>query len=162
VLTKQEQDKGDLSLDPPPPRALTGRYSPYRRSNPKSIGSRRRCRGRLRSKSLVSFRRPVLLELFIPHDKYGGTAGQFGRSRLASATGCQEAARLCELPRLPVNTPGRTSANIMQELEHLTGSYQQLKQAQAKFRSCVSDISELTPTSKGKRFTFVSWYYVWR
>ena len=37
-----------------------------------------------------------------------------------------------------------------QELEHLTGSYQQLKQAQAKFRSCVSDISELTPSSKGK------------
>lgn len=38
-------------------------------------------------------------------------------------------------------------------MEHLTGSYQQLKQAQAKFRSCVSDISELTPTSKGPSST---------
>ena len=44
-----------------------------------------------------------------------------------------------------------------QELEHLTGSYQQLKQAQAKFRSCVSDISELTPSSKGRFSGLASW-----
>lgn len=38
----------------------------------------------------------------------------------------------------------------MQELDHLTSSYQQLKQAQTKFKSCVSDISELKPSSKGQ------------
>ena len=37
-----------------------------------------------------------------------------------------------------------------QELEHLTTSYQQLKQAQAKFRSCANEINELTPASKGE------------
>ncbi|KAI9635986.1 Prefoldin subunit-domain-containing protein [Dioszegia hungarica] len=37
-----------------------------------------------------------------------------------------------------------------QELDHLTTSYQQLKQAQAKFRSCLSDLGELTPSAKGK------------
>lgn len=38
----------------------------------------------------------------------------------------------------------------MQELDHLTNSYQQLKSAQVKFRGCVSDIAELTPSSKGQ------------
>ncbi|EIW67812.1 hypothetical protein TREMEDRAFT_63703 [Tremella mesenterica DSM 1558] len=36
------------------------------------------------------------------------------------------------------------------ELDHLTNSYSQLKQAQAKFKACVNDIGELTPKSKGK------------
>ena len=35
------------------------------------------------------------------------------------------------------------------ELEHLTTSYQQLKQAQSKFKSCASEVNELTPASKG-------------
>ena len=38
---------------------------------------------------------------------------------------------------------------IFQELDHLTNSYQQLKQAQAKFKSCVNDVKELGPSSKG-------------
>ncbi|ORY25160.1 Prefoldin [Naematelia encephala] len=38
-----------------------------------------------------------------------------------------------------------------QELDHLTNSYQQLKQAQSKFRACANDINELTPSSKGKQ-----------
>ncbi|WVR03388.1 prefoldin, alpha subunit [Kwoniella sp. DSM 27419] len=37
-----------------------------------------------------------------------------------------------------------------QELEHLTSSYSQLKQAQAKFKSCVDNVSSLAPGSKGK------------
>ena len=36
------------------------------------------------------------------------------------------------------------------ELEHLTNSYGQLKQAQSKFKSCVNDINELTPSAKGE------------
>lgn len=32
-----------------------------------------------------------------------------------------------------------------QELDHLTNSFGQLKQAQGKFRSCVNDIDALTP-----------------
>ena len=39
-----------------------------------------------------------------------------------------------------------------QELDHLTTSYSQLKQAQAKFRSCMSDIGELTASAKGRSF----------
>lgn len=33
----------------------------------------------------------------------------------------------------------------VQELDHLTNSFGQLKQAQGKFRSCVNDIDALTP-----------------
>ena len=38
-----------------------------------------------------------------------------------------------------------------QELDHLTTSYQQLKQAQSKFKSCVTDVNQLGPESKGTR-----------
>ncbi|RXK37647.1 prefoldin, alpha subunit [Tremella mesenterica] len=38
------------------------------------------------------------------------------------------------------------------ELDHLTNSYSQLKQAQAKFKACVNDIGELTPKSKVPKF----------
>ncbi|KAK1926268.1 Prefoldin [Papiliotrema laurentii] len=38
-----------------------------------------------------------------------------------------------------------------QELDHLTTSYQQLKQAQSKFKSCVTDVNQLGPESKGKQ-----------
>ncbi|KGB77206.1 prefoldin alpha subunit [Cryptococcus deuterogattii R265] len=37
-----------------------------------------------------------------------------------------------------------------QELDHLTTSYSQLKQAQTKFKSCIANVDELSPTSKGK------------
>ncbi|WRT63588.1 prefoldin, alpha subunit [Kwoniella shivajii] len=37
-----------------------------------------------------------------------------------------------------------------QELDHLTNSYSQLKQAHTKFKSCVENVSSLTPKSKGK------------
>ncbi|WWD22330.1 prefoldin, alpha subunit [Kwoniella shandongensis] len=49
-----------------------------------------------------------------------------------------------------------------QELEHLTNSYSQLKQAQTKFRSCVENVSSLSPASKGKEvlIPFTSSLYV--
>jgi prefoldin alpha subunit len=50
-----------------------------------------------------------------------------------------------------------TELNCFQELDHLTTSYSQLKQAQNKFRSCVSDISEFTPASKGSLSPPFSW-----
>lgn len=34
---------------------------------------------------------------------------------------------------------------LAQELEHLTNSFGQLKQAQAKFLGCMNDIGEMTP-----------------
>lgn len=37
-----------------------------------------------------------------------------------------------------------------QEVEHLTTSFGQLKQAQAKYRSCVNDIEEVKPTTAGE------------
>lgn len=43
-----------------------------------------------------------------------------------------------------------------QELDHLTSSYAQLKQAQAKFRSCISDIDELTPVTQSMSTTILS------
>ncbi|KAJ9096612.1 hypothetical protein QFC20_006374 [Naganishia adeliensis] len=36
-----------------------------------------------------------------------------------------------------------------EEVEHLTTSFGQLKQAQAKYRSCVNDIEEIKPTTAG-------------
>ncbi|KAI5450857.1 subunit of tubulin prefoldin [Naganishia albida] len=36
-----------------------------------------------------------------------------------------------------------------EEVEHLTTSFGQLKQAQAKYRSCVNDIEEVKPTTAG-------------
>ncbi|WWC85545.1 prefoldin, alpha subunit [Kwoniella dendrophila CBS 6074] len=37
-----------------------------------------------------------------------------------------------------------------QELDHLTNSYSQLKQAQTKFKSCVENVNSLKPESKSK------------
>lgn len=45
---------------------------------------------------------------------------------------------------------------ILQELDHLTNSFGQLKQAQAKFRSCMSDIDELTPATTGTSTLYLS------
>lgn len=39
-----------------------------------------------------------------------------------------------------------------QELNHLTNSFAQLKQAQAKFKACIENVGEVKPANKG---TFV-------
>ncbi|EDR02187.1 uncharacterized protein LACBIDRAFT_332595 [Laccaria bicolor S238N-H82] len=36
------------------------------------------------------------------------------------------------------------------ELNHLTSSFAQLKQAQAKFKSCIENVNEVKPQNKGK------------
>ncbi|KIK04437.1 hypothetical protein K443DRAFT_93068 [Laccaria amethystina LaAM-08-1] len=36
------------------------------------------------------------------------------------------------------------------ELNHLTSSFAQLKQAQAKFKSCIENVNEVKPENKGK------------
>ncbi|KAH8112856.1 Prefoldin-domain-containing protein [Phellopilus nigrolimitatus] len=38
---------------------------------------------------------------------------------------------------------------LEEELQHLTGSFQQLKAAQAKFRSCLENVAEVKPANKG-------------
>jgi len=39
---------------------------------------------------------------------------------------------------------------LEEELRHLTNSFTQLKQAQAKFRSCIENVGEVKPQNKGK------------
>ncbi|KAI0260623.1 Prefoldin-domain-containing protein [Gloeopeniophorella convolvens] len=39
---------------------------------------------------------------------------------------------------------------LEEELSHLTNSFSQLKQAQAKFRSCIDSVKEVKPENKGK------------
>ena len=38
---------------------------------------------------------------------------------------------------------------VLQELSHLTNSFAQLKQAQAKFKACVENVAEINPSNKG-------------
>ncbi|KAJ7668883.1 Prefoldin alpha-like protein [Mycena rosella] len=37
-----------------------------------------------------------------------------------------------------------------EELNHLTNSFAQLKQAQAKFKACIENVAEVKPANKGK------------
>ncbi|KAI0033587.1 Prefoldin alpha subunit [Vararia minispora EC-137] len=39
---------------------------------------------------------------------------------------------------------------LEEELTHLTNSFSQLKQAQAKFRSCIDSVKEVAPQNQGK------------
>ncbi|KAJ6472311.1 Prefoldin subunit-domain-containing protein [Mycena vitilis] len=39
---------------------------------------------------------------------------------------------------------------LEEELNHLTNSFAQLKQAQAKFKNCIENVTEIKPTNKGK------------
>lgn len=40
--------------------------------------------------------------------------------------------------------------HTLQELHHLTSSFAQLKQAQAKFKACIDNINEVKPQNKGE------------
>ncbi|KAJ7019886.1 Prefoldin subunit-domain-containing protein [Mycena alexandri] len=39
---------------------------------------------------------------------------------------------------------------LEEELNHLTNSFAQLKQAQSKFRACIENVAEIKPANKGK------------
>ncbi|KAJ7741222.1 Prefoldin [Mycena maculata] len=39
---------------------------------------------------------------------------------------------------------------LEEELNHLTNSFAQLKQAQAKFKACIQNVAEIKPSNKGK------------
>ncbi|KAJ7901134.1 Prefoldin [Mycena olivaceomarginata] len=39
---------------------------------------------------------------------------------------------------------------LEEELNHLTNSFAQLKQAQAKFKACIENVAEIKPANKGK------------
>lgn len=41
------------------------------------------------------------------------------------------------------------SNRVVQELNHLTNSFAQLKQAQAKFKACIENAAEIKPQNKG-------------
>ena len=45
--------------------------------------------------------------------------------------------------------PGAIADEHHQELNHLTNSFAQLKQAQAKFKACLENVTEVKPENKG-------------
>jgi hypothetical protein len=55
--------------------------------------------------------------------------------------------------------PARILSHDNQELSHLTNSFAQLKQAQAKFRSCIESAKEVKRENKGTSSTYLR---VWR
>ncbi|GMK58909.1 hypothetical protein CspeluHIS016_0603510 [Cutaneotrichosporon spelunceum] len=54
------------------------------------------------------------------------------------------------LTDLDPNQLQEVKKQLDEELDHLTSSFAQLKQAQAKFRGCVGDIDELKPAVKDR------------
>lgn len=44
---------------------------------------------------------------------------------------------------------GAIADKCLQELNHLTNSFAQLKQAQAKFKACLENVAEVKPANKG-------------
>ncbi|TXT07391.1 hypothetical protein VHUM_03111 [Vanrija humicola] len=55
-----------------------------------------------------------------------------------------------QITDLDPNQLQEVKKQLDEELDHLTNSFGQLKQAQTKFRSCVADVDELTPASENK------------
>ena len=51
--------------------------------------------------------------------------------------------------------PAPTLSHHHQELSHLTNSFAQLKQAQAKFRSCIESAKEVKRENKGTFSTYL-------
>ena len=56
-------------------------------------------------------------------------------------------------------SPARILSHHNQELSHLTNSFAQLKQAQAKFRSCIESAKEVKRENKGTSSMYLR---VWR
>jgi hypothetical protein len=71
--------------------------------------------------------------------------------RLGSTTviGCETAARGGTYFHLMPKNSHIVVQYRLQELSHLTNSFTQLKQAQAKFKSCVDNVGEIKPQNKG-------------
>ncbi len=52
----------------------------------------------------------------------------------------------CYATTIPVQA---STDRFSQELSHLTNSFTQLRQAQAKFRACIENVTEVKPQNKG-------------
>ncbi|TFK38519.1 Prefoldin [Crucibulum laeve] len=51
---------------------------------------------------------------------------------------------------LDVGQLSEVRKQLEEELNHLTNSFAQLKQAQAKFKACIDNVNEVKPENKGK------------
>ncbi|KAE9399463.1 Prefoldin alpha subunit [Gymnopus androsaceus JB14] len=54
------------------------------------------------------------------------------------------------LSDLDLTQLGEIKKQFEEELNHLTNSFAQLKQAQAKFKACIENVAELKPENQGK------------
>ncbi|KAF9074597.1 Prefoldin subunit-domain-containing protein [Rhodocollybia butyracea] len=52
------------------------------------------------------------------------------------------------LSDLDINQLGEIKKQFEEELNHLTNSFAQLKQAQAKFKACIENVAEIKPQNK--------------
>ncbi|ESK91820.1 prefoldin subunit 5 [Moniliophthora roreri MCA 2997] len=58
--------------------------------------------------------------------------------------------QVINLSDLDLSQLGDVRRQFEEELNHLTNSFTQLKQAQAKFRQCIDNVNELKPQNKDK------------
>ncbi|KAF5353573.1 hypothetical protein D9757_013853 [Collybiopsis confluens] len=54
------------------------------------------------------------------------------------------------LSDLDLNQLGDIKKQFEEELNHLTNSFAQLKQAQAKFKACIDNVADIKPANSGK------------
>ena len=52
-------------------------------------------------------------------------------------------------PKISIPITLTHAFHLAQELSHLTNSFTQLRQAQAKFRACIENVAEVQPQNKG-------------
>jgi hypothetical protein len=86
-------------------------------------------------------------------DSSPDTASKCGRSRASSARRSKKAAGRSVLLLSVFSAPSLSHHN--QELSHLSNSFAQLKQAQAKFRSCIESAKEVKRENKGTSSTYL-------
>ncbi|EEB91832.1 hypothetical protein MPER_09747, partial [Moniliophthora perniciosa FA553] len=58
--------------------------------------------------------------------------------------------QVINLSDLDLSQLGDVRRQFEEELNHLTNSFTQLKQAQAKFRQCIDNVNEIKPQNKDK------------
>jgi len=61
-----------------------------------------------------------------------------------------QAAQQISLADLDISQLADVRRQLEEELSHLTNSFTQLKQAQAKFKACIGDVGQVKPENKGK------------
>lgn len=71
------------------------------------------------------------------------------RPRHRPAYRSSKTAGRCKPNAIKTKKEADLSLSITKELNHLTNSFTQLKQAQAKFKACIDNVNEVKPENKG-------------